>query len=92
VLSEELYMQCKKCECHDFLESRGLGFNGDYRSRGHWCMAKVVVEYPNDIKAVYSINKPMTYKESIKIPEWCPKIQKIFKTKDCDCKIIEIRK
>lgn len=86
-------MRCKDCECHDFLKSRGLGFDGDYRDKGHWCMAKVVVKYPTtQVHAVYNLSKPMTYKESIKMPEWCPKNQKTFKDKGYDCEIIEVRK
>lgn len=72
-------MKCKECEYHDFLERKGLGLNGDYRSREHYCISNVVVEYPtNKVYGIYHLERSMFYKDFIKTPEWCPKIQKTF--------------
>jgi hypothetical protein len=84
--------KCKDCECHDNLKTKGLGFDGDYRSRGHWCMARVLVKYPNDVNAEYFMKEPMTYKDANNTPSWCPKLQKTFKTAGLNCPILEIRK
>lgn len=84
-------MNCKECKCHNFVESQGLGFDGDYRGRGHWCLARIEVEYPtNGAHALYTIREPMSYKESIKTPEWCPKILKTFPAEGLECPIIEV--
>ena len=82
---------CKGCECHEKLESRGLGFNGDYRSRGHWCMAQITFKYPNGEKASVKDKLYMSYKEYLKTPEWCPKKQEIYKFGDIECPVLEVK-
>lgn len=82
---------CKDCECHDFLKQKGSGYDGDYRGRGHWCMYKITIQYPHGDKAIYVNHKPMTYKEFIKTPIWCPKNQKNYIVEGIECPIISVK-
>jgi hypothetical protein len=82
---------CKNCECHEYLSSRGLGFNGDYRSKGHWCMYKIHVKTPDDIKAVFTNHKPISIQEYKDTPSWCPKELQTYTWDGIECKVIEVK-
>lgn len=83
-------MSCKDCECHENLKSRGLGTNGDYRDKGHWCEYKIEVQYSHGGKGLYSNHKPMTYKEYVKTPDWCPKKLKTYKVEGINLPVINV--
>lgn len=82
---------CKNCECHEYLNSRGLGFNGDYRDKGHWCMYMIKLKAPDNI--IFSIvnKKYITTKEFKQTPQWCPKKLKTYLVEDIQCDVIAIK-
>ena len=86
-------MNCQDCECHDFLQSKGIGFNGDYRGRGHWCMFDMLLELPyDDIRIVITDEKYMTYKQYKQTPEWCPKNEIKHIYDGIECKVLRVKR
>jgi len=84
-------MKCKDCSCHDNLKDNKCGIRGDYRGSGHWCMATIEIETNNGTNVLIGTRRCMSYSESLKSPEWCPKNSTEYIYEDEVCQIINVK-
>ncbi len=82
---------CKNCECHEYLNSRGLGYDGDYRDKGHWCMHIIRLQDQDGDEFLIKDKKYISTNEFKETPEWCPKKLNIYNFEGIECNVIEIK-